>query len=516
MFSGLVSKGTFYGTYSSISKWLRRGVFFALVLALTSYGIYLMYGVLLANGMTLLEFSILLLFSVTFAWISIAFCSASTGFVLNLLNLDPLSPGKRYREFSASDGLHTRTAVVMPVYNEEPSRVIAGLEAVYTDLELTGEGSAFDFYLLSDSTDPEIAAAEETQLSGMKQRLSGGSARIFYRRRKSNTGRKAGNIADFCCRWGAYYDYMVVLDADSVMAGRTLNRLVMSMQTNPDAGIIQTVPIPVRRRTVFGRFLQFASALYSPMISAGMCFWQAETSNYWGHNAIIRVKAFLENCGLPELSGEPPLGGEILSHDFVEAALMRRGGWHTYMISDLGGSYEEVPANILDYAKRDRRWVEGNLQHIRLLNAYGLHPLNRLYFALGALAYCSSLLWLLMLILSTVDAVARAVTKPVYFGSSYQLFPDWPVSRADDIFSLLGIVVAMLIVPKIMGVVICLTDKNKRSEFGGTLRLLLSSFVEMIFAVLVAPLMMCFHALFVIRVLSGRNIKWEPQNRGWL
>jgi membrane glycosyltransferase len=304
---------------------LRRLVFFSAVLATSALGVTLMLDILSVNGMTAMELGILVLFTITFAWISIAFWTAVAGFVLQLLGRDPLSLAPLAARWNPATALSTRTAVVMPVYNEDTARVLAGFEATYQDLQSTGRGASFDFYLLSDTTDPAIAAIEQEAWRALHGRLNGDS-RIYYRRRARNEGRKAGNIAEFCRRWGEYYDYMVVLDADSIMTGRTLVRLALAMQSNPSAAIIQTVPIPVRQETLFGRFSQFAASLYSPMLATGQSFWQMDVANYWGHNAILRVQAFIDHCGLPELPGRPPLGGEILSHDFVEAALVRSAG----------------------------------------------------------------------------------------------------------------------------------------------------------------------------------------------
>ncbi|MGD8429176.1 MAG: glucans biosynthesis glucosyltransferase MdoH, partial [Ectothiorhodospiraceae bacterium] len=391
-------------------------------------------------------------------------------------------------------------------------RVFAGLEATYRDLRAKGDIGAFDFHLLSDSTDPEVAAAEERGVRDLRRRL-GAHQGLFYRRRRDNEGRKAGNLAEFCRRWGAHYDYMVVLDADSVMTGDALERLVRAMQANPDAGMIQTVPIPIGQQTMFGRFVQFAATLYSPMLAAGLSFWQTDTANYWGHNAIIRVRAFMDHCGLPVLPGKPPLGGEILSHDFVEAALIRRGGWHVYLFAELEGSHEEVPGTILDFAKRDRRWAEGNLQHMRLLGAHGLHPLNRVYFVMGALAYGCSLLWFLMLAAGTVDAVTHALTTAEYFKTEHQLFPDWPIARTAEMMSLIWMVAGMLVLPKVMGVLLHLISPERRRAFGGGFRLVAGAVIELFFSVLIAPVMMSFHAYFVASVLCGRKVKWNAQNR---
>lgn len=491
---------------------LRRMAFFAAVLATTAGGVDLMLEILSASGTTVLELSILVLFTITFAWIAIAFWSAVAGFLLQLLRRDPLTLRRAPRRWDPTSPLLARTAIVMPIYNEDSARVLAGLEATYLDLQATGKGAAFDFYLLSDSNDPDIVAAEEKAWRALQQRLRGDS-QIYYRRRTRNEGRKAGNIAEFCRRWGAYYDYMVVLDADSVMTGTALVRLALAMQTNPTAGIIQTVPIPVRQETMFGRFAQFAASLYSPMLATGQSFWQGGVANYWGHNAILRVQAFIEHCGLPDLPGKPPLGGEILSHDFVEAALIRRGGWDVFLLPELEGSFEEMPGNVLDYAKRDRRWAEGNLQHMRLLLAHGLHPLNRLHFLMGAFAYACSFFWLLMLCLGTVDAMGRALTVHEFFHSGYQLFPSWPVAKVEEMMVLLGVVIGMLVLPKVMGVLLCLIQPERRRAFGGTVRVVSSACIELAFSVLLAPVTMSFHAYFVACILCGRRVTWGPQSR---
>lgn len=486
--------------------------FFALVLATILYGSTTMFHVLNANGMSPLEGLILVLFTVTFGWISLAFWTAAAGFVMQLAGRDPLSIRRRFDAVGPSAPITARTAIVMPAYNEDTDRVVAGLEAAYLDLIATGEGDRYDFYLLSDTKRPDMARAEERAMSALCKRLDAGN-RVFYRRRASNDGRKAGNIAEFCRNWGSYYDFMVVLDADSIMTGQALTDLTRSMQDNPSAGIIQTVPIPVRQETMFGRFMQFAAGLYSPMLAAGMAFWQCETANYWGHNAIIRIPAFMSYCGLPSLPGKPPLGGEILSHDFVEAALMRRSGYHVYLLPDLEGSYEETPGNLLDHAKRDRRWAEGNLQHLRLLTAHGLHPLSRLYFVMGALAYANSFLWLIMLGAGTVHAISGAVSPNEYFASTYQLHPNWQISRTEEMMSLLWTVIIMLFLPKIMAVLLALLRPERRRSFGGGFRLLASSVIEIIFSVLIAPVMMIYHSYFVSGILLGRRAAWDPQSR---
>ena len=254
--------------------------------------------------------------------------------------------------------------------------MFAGLEATYRSLGATGRLEEFDFYVLSDTRDPERQVEEEAAWADVCRAVDG-FGRIFYRHRRNNIKRKSGNIADFLRRWGRNYEYMVVFDADSVMAGSTLVRLVGLMDAHPAAGIIQTVPTMVNRETLYGRVQQFASRAYGPMLAAGLHFWQLGESYYWGHNAILRVEPFMRHCALSRLPGRPPFGGEILSHDFVEAALMGRSGGEVWIAYDLPGSYEESPPTLLDELKRDRRWCQGNLQHSRLLFADGIRAGHR-------------------------------------------------------------------------------------------------------------------------------------------
>lgn len=490
-------------------KSLRRYLFAFLSLITTGAGVYTMFDILRANNLTALEIILLVLFSITFCWISMAFWSGFFGFILQMLRIDPLSL-KRLKTTDSS-AITTRTAVVMPVYNEDTHRVIAGFEATLRSLERTGELKHFDFYLLSDTTKLDIAQMELDAWQQFQNRIGVLGKQCFYRRREKNTARKVGNLAEFCQRWGANYEQMIVLDADSIMTGDSLLSLVRAMQANPRAGLIQTVPIPVRQTTFFGRFVQFAAVLYSPMLATGLAFWQTDAANYWGHNAIIRLRAFMDHCGLPSLPGKAPFGGDILSHDFVEAALLRRAGWDVFLLADLEGSFEEVPCNIIDYAKRDRRWVQGNIQHLGIIDLPGLHPISRLHFLLGAVAYISSFIWLLMLILSTADAVMRALNSNVYFTEVYQLYPNWPIAKTSQIIGLIVLTTILLMGPKLLGVIIALT--RRRKAFGGTWAIIKGSFVETWFAILIAPIMMGYHAYFVISVLLGFKVNWDSQDR---
>jgi len=498
---------------------LRRWVYALLTVVTAVTGVYMMWDILSANGVTTLEAVILLLFAISFCWISTAFWSAVFGFVLLMMRRDPLTLKPIDQFYDDSLPITQRTAVVMPIYNEDTHRVIAGFEATLNSLVATGEIEHFDFFMLSDTTKLDIAQRERDQWQQFTSRIGELSKHTFYRRREKNLHRKVGNIAEFLQRWGKNYENMIVLDADSVMSGTCLLRMVRAMQTNPRAGLIQTVPIPVRQTTFFGRFVQFAAVLYSPMLATGIAFWQTGAANYWGHNAIIRIKAFIDHCGLPTLPGKAPFGGDILSHDFVEAAMLRRAGWDVFLLADLEGSYEEVPCNIIDYATRDRRWVQGNIQHLGILDAAGLHPISRLHFLLGATAYISSLIWLMMLVLSTADAVVRALNSNVYFATGagaigsidFHMAPIWPIAKTGLIIALIILTTTLLLFPKVMGIITTLA--HRREQFGGTKAIIRGAIVETAFAVLIAPIMMAFHAYFVVSVLLGFKVNWDAQDR---
>src|ERR1700678_3014294 len=316
-----------------------------------------MAGVFQVDGLSAREALILGVFAILFAWIACSFWLAAFGAFARFSRCE-LLPLKAAAGPSAA-----RTAILMPVYNENVARVFSGVRAIWESA-----GSDFDFYILSDSTDPAHWGAEEVEWQKLRQEL-GDDAHIYYRHRTRNIGRKAGNIQDFCENWGQLYDYMVILDADSLMTGRTLAHLVGLMDANPRAALIQAPAQLVGRNSLFARIQQFASSVYGPLQTAGLAFLQGPDGNYWGHNAIIRVHAFMECCGLPRLPGQPPFGGEIMSHDFVEAALLRRAGWEVWMAPDIGGSFEEPPPSLMDYLIRDRRWCQGNLQHLRVVFA---------------------------------------------------------------------------------------------------------------------------------------------------
>jgi membrane glycosyltransferase len=490
----------------SVQRWL----IFGLALSTTAVACTRLLAIFRVDGLSWLELALLAVFGLLFSLVSMSFWVACLGaYALWRGTLDlPLHLADERDTTSTIS--RSRTVLAVPVYNEHADEVFARIQAIGESLRREGAAEAFDFFVLSDSTDPACRAAEEAEW----RHLRGQDAApcVFYRHRADNSEHKSGNIAEFCRNWGSHYDYMVVLDADSLMTGEALTRLVRLMDSNLRVGLIQAAPLLIGGTSLFARSQQFASWAYGRMYAAGLAKLQGSDGNYWGHNAIIRVMPFMENCGLPLLPGRAPLGGEIMSHDFVEAALLRRAGWEIWMAPILDGSYETSPPTLIDHLKRDRRWCQGNLQHVKLLFAQGFRATSRFHLAFGALSYLSSPLWLLLILLFSAHAV-QFHHAPVTYVGRYPVLA-WPISHTVAFVSIAIAALAMLYVPKLIALAVLLHDCETTQSFGGARRLILSVFVESILSTLVAPILMLSHSWFVLNILIGRNTGWGPQLRG--
>ncbi|MGV3484390.1 MAG: glucans biosynthesis glucosyltransferase MdoH, partial [Planctomycetaceae bacterium] len=349
----------------------------------------------------------LALFTVLTAWIAFGFCVAMAGTrqlwkrgvaeaepaVDHVVDAPADADGQLDGEFVLE-----RVALLVPIYNEDPAAVMACVQATAESLRRTGQGARFDFFILSDTTNPDVWVREEMLWSKVRADMEGASPAIHYRHRVENRGRKAGNIGEFLERWGLDYKYFLILDADSTMDGATLVELARRMDRNNRLGILQAPPLPEGRESLWARAQQFSARAYGPLFNWGLVAWTGGEGNYWGHNAMIRTRAFLRHCGLSELPGPAPLGGEVLSHDFVEAALMLRAGYEVRLAADLEGGFEQCPTTIEDHARRDQRWCQGNMQHLRIAVAPAWRWVSRWHFISGALSYLASPLWLLFLI----------------------------------------------------------------------------------------------------------------------
>src|SRR6266436_1018035 len=486
----------------------RRACILIATAAMTSAGSYEMYEVLQVGGVTILEWMVLALFVLLFAWIAFSFMSTLAGFAVLLfrmkdpLGIDPDAP---------LPSIGGRNAMLLPTYNEDPHRIMARLRAMHESVDLSGYGSRFDWFVLSDTTSPSIWIAEEKCFLRLREDV--GAQNIFYRHRLENTARKSGNIEDWVKRFGAGYDHMIILDADSLMTGDTIVRLVSAMESHAGVALIQTLPIIVNAKTLFARLQQFSGRLYGPLVAAGIAWWHGSEGNYWGHNAIIRLRAFAQDAGLPHLPGRKPFGGHILSHDFVEAALMRRGGWAIRMVPALGGSFEECPPSLLDFAARDRRWCQGNLQHLAVLPARGLHWVSRLHLLTGIGTYLTAPLWLLFLVFGILISLQAHFVRPEYFPKGFSLFPKWPAE--DPILAAWVFVgtTGLLIVPKLLACILVAIRTRNRKQFGGGLVVFIGLLIETLLSGLIAPVMMIFQSTAMGEILLGRDAGWQVQRR---
>lgn len=489
------------------SQWdvsLARLAVLALVAGSTAIFAVVLYQVLSVDQPTPVQLVFLVLCTLCFAWISIGAASAVVGFASLVLARTP-QPVPVYTG-------NERLALLFPVYREDPSDVCAAIDAISADLAATSAGIAFDIFILSDTQDEEERRTERAAYSALKDGLAG-RTRVFARWRTPNTGKKAGNIRDWIENHGGAYPYFIVMDADSLMTGETICTLMGAMQERPRAGLIQTVPQLVGGTTIFAKLQQFAAGYYGPIVAAGLAVWHGPNGNYWGHNAIVRTAAFAAGAGLPTLSGRPPFGGHIMSHDFVEAALLRRARWEVWMLPHLKGSYEGCPPTLDDLIVRDRRWAQGNLQHLRIVGARGLTLLSRLHLALGAWAYLASALWAVTLLVGVILAVQGKYELPTYFSPEASLFPRWPVFDARKALALFIATLFVVHLPKILGVLWAVRSAEDRRSNGGVLRILGGTLLESIMATLVAPLLMLTQTSGVAAILAGRDAGWGSQRR---
>jgi len=481
---------------------LRRGVFVLLTVLSTALAASLFADAQPVHENTWLQTGQLVLFVVLSAWVVTGFVTALMGFWVSLRGDAHTLSAATVRHHPMNPD--ARTAIIMPICNEDVATVFAGLRATCESLAGTGHARQFDVFVLSDSYDPAIAAAERSAWEDLRAALAAQpdlpQIEVYYRLRTRRTHRKAGNVADFCRRWGKDYRYMVVLDADSVMSGSCLVSMVKLMEANPRAGIVQTATQAIGHATLHARAQQFASRVTGRLFTLGMQFWQLGESHYWGHNAIIRVEPFMRHCALAPIKGRGGMSGGIMSHDFVEAALMRRAGYHVWLVSDLTGSYEQQPPDLLSELQRDRRWCQGNLQNARLMAEPGIHRVHRTMFAIGAMSYLSAPLWLAFLTFGTALWMSDSSAPSLWHAVPAELRGLWAWT------------LSMLFLPRVLGLLAVFLKGEQRS-FGGAAGLLGSATVETVLALLQAPIRMLAHSLFVLVAITGLKLEWKSPPR---
>ncbi|WP_436398924.1 glucans biosynthesis glucosyltransferase MdoH [Roseobacter sp. S98] len=483
----------------------RLGVFLPALIG-TALMLSAIYGWLSETGMTGLEWALLTMIGATFVWVSLSVSTIGVAVAGLLAREDADDP-----EVAGAPGLDV--ALLVPVYNENPSDVFGNAAAMLDDLSRRASPHRYTLFLLSDSTDEAIAADEARAFAALRAGAPEGFE-VYYRRRATNTDKKVGNLVDWITGWGAAWEAMVVLDADSLMTGKAIDRLTSELSRDPDAGLIQTFPMLIGAGTLFARLQQFSNIAYGWLLAEGLANWARTEGNYWGHNAIIRTRAFAASAGLPHLAGRRGQSELILSHDFVEAGLLRRAGWQVRFLPRVTGSFEETPGTLIDYVLRDQRWCRGNLQHLKLLRTAGLHPVSRFHLLHGAVAYLLSPAWFGLLVIWTLLGKDSETNVIRYFNEANPLFPDWPPAMSHiDSAVFLVIMYAMLLTPKIVGAGIIALHPKATRVYGGRPAFLGAFLVEIVLSVAYAPVMMIQQTRAVFRASIGRSDPWAPQVR---
>jgi membrane glycosyltransferase len=477
----------------------RRRIIFAILAVATMLGTaaWLIH-ILAHDGFGLLDLLLLTCFLTYVPWIAIGFWNSAIGFLYMNFVKNPV-PGITPVVLKAhdNDAIFVRSAITMTVRNEDPARAFARLRVIKKSLDKTGQADQFDFFILSDTNRDEVAKLEEAAAETWAKEFPGVS-KLVYRRRESNEGYKAGNIRDFCERWGKNYELMIPLDADSIMTGETIVKMVRIHQANPRLGILQSLIVGMPSSSFFARVYQFGMRHGLRAYISGYAWWHADCGLFWGHNTTIRIQPFYDYCKLPLLPGKPPFGGHILSHDHIEAMMMRRAGFEVRVIPEEVGSYEETPPTLLDFEARDVRWANGNLQYTKLLNMPGLQPVSWVQLLMAIQMFVGQGAVVLFAILAAL-AIALAPA------SSSVTFPIWSA------FGFYALFILMFIAPRIFGVLDALW--NSAARYGGAARIIIAGAIDMIFTFVHAPLQMFAASYFMVAALFGRKTKWDGQQR---
>lgn len=469
---------------------------FSLFTGASAFLLFLQFGA--ADGLTTLDWARAGLIFLTTWWLAWGAAQAVAGLLA--------SPVRARR---GTGPIRARTVVIVPVYNEDPVVTFARIAAMDASLQASGYGDRFAFAILSDTRDEDVAEEERRWFLRLLSETDG-EGRIFYRRRAKNIGKKAGNVEEFLRASGAAWDFALILDADSLMEGETVVEMVRRMEAAPRLGLLQTLPKVIRARSRFGRAMQFSAGFFAPVFARGLAVMQGHAGPFWGHNALVRIAAFTGACGLPALPGRAPFGGPILSHDYVEAAMLARAGWQVRLDCDLDGSFEEGPETLIDHVKRDRRWCQGNLQHVGVVGAAGLAPWHRFTFVQGIFAYVAPLFWLSFMGLSIWSELTRPAA-PDYFEPMNPV-PIFPIDETWKAVVLFLTVFGLLFLPK-LAVALQAAVTGRARGFGGTLRALRSTLTEIALSSLIAPILLMFQTRSVLQVLSGRDGGWPAQSR---
>ena len=491
-------------TRSSHTTYLSRALAFLPALLSTAVLMSLFLGWFSDNGLSTFEAIVIGLMGFTFFWISLSVSTALLG-VMTLL-FSRSEPIAKTPEESMD------IALLVPIYNEDVADVFGNAAAMLDALDQRASVHHHDLFILSDTRDDEIAHQENLAFTALREQFPAVSG-IYYRRRDSNVDRKIGNLNDWISNWASDYQAMLVLDADSLMSADAIVQLSDALAADPSAGLIQTFPMLFGAQSLFGRVQQFSNRVYSAALSEGLARWADREGNYWGHNAIIRTSAFFNSAGLPRVrNGRSKESKLILSHDFVEAGLLRRAGWSVRFLPRITGSYEEVPATLIDYVLRDRRWCQGNLQHLSLLGTRGFHAVTRFHLFSGAMSYLASPAWFALLLVWALAGDGQKTSAIKYF-SGYDPQVSWPSMTNENSTFILFFIYGMLLMPKLIGVAASGLTGIKIRDMGGLRQFISSTVLEICLSFLYAPIMMVQQTMSVARTWLGFNETWTPQHR---
>ncbi|MEL6639909.1 MAG: glucans biosynthesis glucosyltransferase MdoH [Pseudomonadota bacterium] len=455
------------------------------------------------DGFSAFEGVVIGLIAFTFFWIALSVSTALLGVTTLMLSRPKVRTRGPVRPMDV--------ALLVPIFNEDAADVFGNAAAMLTALDEQPHVHRYDLFILSDTRDPLIAEQEERAFLALHDQLSFKS-NVYYRRREMNTDRKVGNLSDWIAQWSGHYTAMLVLDADSLMSGEAIISLTDAMAIDESAGLIQSFPTLFGAQTLFGRVQQFSNRVYGAALAEGLAKWTDREGNYWGHNAIIRTAAFASCAGLPKVKGRRGEGKLILSHDFIEAGLLRRAGWSVRFMPRIGGSYEEVPATLIDYVLRDRRWCQGNLQHLSLIGTRGFHAVSRFHLVSGAMGYLMSPAWFALLLVWALIGNGQETSAITYF-SGFDPQVSWPKMTTGNAFAILAFMYGMLLAPKMMGAAAARRAGIKIREMGGIAQFVWSLILEITLSILYAPVMMVQQTIAVIRTALGFRESWAPQQR---
>lgn len=472
---------------------LRRSIFAALVAAIAALLLWLAWRAVAPGGVNPLEWLILICVALVTPWAALSAGNSIVGLLILLLARDPpgtVLPALVRARPGAPRGV---TALVVCIRNEAMEAVLPPLARLLDGLEEAGAGDRFRLWLLSDTGDPAIAAAEETAARGFIASRAGRAATAHYRRRPRNTGFKAGNVMDFLDHHAGDAEFFITLDADSVMTPAAVLRLVGVMEADPRLAIVQQLIVGRPATAAFPRLFQFGMRAGMRAWATGQAWWQLDAGPYWGHNAILRVEPFRRHARLEAL----PDGSAILSHDMVESVRLQAAGWRVRCLPAEDGSLEANPPAMPEFMRRDERWGAGNMQYWQLLRLPNLTPMGRLQLLQAILLFLGAPLYVAILLLAAANALSGGGAGTDTGALAAALLAQWLCYFA----------------PKLAGYAQAMLRPGVAAAYGGRLAFARGAAAEIAFISLFEPLSALNKAMFLATLPFGRRAGWLPQNR---